>query len=186
MTRLPAPPVLLCRYPATGLNPKMSRFARFIGIITAESFSAQALGLAVGAAAPSTEAALAIGPAVILVSIVFGGLFVNASNVPRPLRLLPKTSLIKHTFEGACINEFQGQEFEGDAQGRGDLTGEQVLQRLAFENDSIGGTLAAQARVMAFYWWACYCILQARRPRYLPLLPPRPKRGGEGEGKAAA
>ena len=33
----------------------------------------QALGLAVGAAAPSTEAALAIGPAVILVSIVFGG-----------------------------------------------------------------------------------------------------------------
>jgi hypothetical protein len=39
-------------------------------VLTLESFSAQALGLAVGAAAPSTEAALAIGPAVILVSIV--------------------------------------------------------------------------------------------------------------------
>ena len=102
-------------YPATGLNPKPQRFARFLGVLTLEAMSAQvcgyegharcgdcadsslprmhaqstdlnppirppppgppppptptqALGLAVGAAAPSTEAALAIGPAVILVS----------------------------------------------------------------------------------------------------------------------
>lgn len=116
-----------------------------------------------GAAAPSTEAALAIGPAVILVragvgsyalcsclapclppvrtdpysvqpaapliswllssplppccrrqvSIVFGGLFVNESNVPGPLKWLPAASLVKQAFEGACINEFKGA-----AQGR--------------------------------------------------------------------
>ncbi len=35
--------------------------------------SRQALGLAVGGAAPSTEAAMAMGPAVMLVWIVFGG-----------------------------------------------------------------------------------------------------------------
>jgi ABC-type multidrug transport system permease subunit len=102
-------------YPATGLNPRLSRFMRFLGILTAESFSAQALGLAVGAAAPSTEAALAIGPAVILVSIVFGGLFVNEKSVPRALRWVPATSLIKHAFEGACINEFEvGFNFASD------------------------------------------------------------------------
>ncbi len=38
----------------------------------------KALGLAVGAFAPSTEAALAIGPAVMLVWIVFGGYYANA------------------------------------------------------------------------------------------------------------
>jgi len=36
-----------------------------------------------GAAAPSTEAAVALGPAVMLIFIVFGGLYVNAENVPR-------------------------------------------------------------------------------------------------------
>ena len=47
------------------------------------------------------------------VSIVFGGLFVNESNVPGPLKWLPAASLVKQAFEGACINEFKGA-----AQGR--------------------------------------------------------------------
>lgn len=160
-------------YPATGLNPKMSRFVRFLGILTAESFSAQALGLAVGAAAPSTEAALAIGPAVILISIVFGGLFVNEKSVPLALRWAPRTSLIKHTFEGACLNEFEGQTYEPDDKGRGDVTGEQVLARLAFAHDNVKTTVVNQGKIMLFYWWATYCVLQAKRPKYLPLLPPR-------------
>ena len=64
------------------LPPPHCSFARFVGILTLESFSSQALGMAVGAAAPSTSAALAIGPAVILVSIVFGG---EASGAAGPL-----------------------------------------------------------------------------------------------------
>lgn len=95
-------------YPATGLNPQPRRFGTFLGVLVLEAMSAQALGLAVGAAAPSTEAALAIGPAVILVSIVFGGLFVNESSVPRALKWLPAASLIKQSFAGMCINEFKG------------------------------------------------------------------------------
>ena len=35
-----------------------------MGILTLESFASSALGLAVGSIAPSTEAALAMGPAV--------------------------------------------------------------------------------------------------------------------------
>ena len=162
-------------YPATGLNPRISRFLRFLGILTAESFSAQALGLAVGAAAPSTEAALAIGPAVILVSIVFGGLFVNDKSVPKPLSWVPSTSLIKHAFEAACINEFEGQKFETDAAGHGDSSGEDVLSRLAFDGDSVGHATANQGRIMVFYWWCCYSILKAKKPKYQPLLPPGKK-----------
>jgi hypothetical protein len=63
---------------------KTKRYAKFLGILTLESFSASALGLAVGAVAPSAEAAVAIGPAVILVHIVFGGLYVNVRGL-RPL-----------------------------------------------------------------------------------------------------
>lgn len=159
-------------YPATGLNPRLSRFARFLAVLTAESFSAQALGLAVGAVAPSTEAALAIGPAVILVSIVFGGLFVNEKSVPFALQWAPRTSLIKHAFEGACVNEFEGQTFDLDDRGHGEASGNEVLERLAFESDSVKGTLLNQGRVCVLYWWAAYCILKSRRPKYQPLMTP--------------
>jgi hypothetical protein len=33
--------------------------------------------------APSTDAAVAIGPAVMLVWIIFGGFYCNADNIPR-------------------------------------------------------------------------------------------------------
>ena len=159
-------------YPATGLNPKLSRFMHFLGILTAESFSAQALGLAVGAAAPSTEAALAIGPAVILVSIVFGGLFVNEKSVPKPLQWVPKTSLIKHAFEAGCINEFEDQVFDDETLvSRGESRGRDILARLGFENDSIKNATINQGRIMLFYWWCCYSILKAKKPKYQPLLP---------------
>jgi ABC-type transport system involved in multi-copper enzyme maturation permease subunit len=63
-----------------------TRFAKFLGILTLESFASASLGLAVGSVAPSTEAALAIGPAVMVVFIVFGGYYANADNVPVALR----------------------------------------------------------------------------------------------------
>lgn len=57
------------------------------------------MGLAIGAIAPSTDAALAMGPAIMLVFIVFGGLYVTPDNVPLPLKWLPNVSLIKSAYE---------------------------------------------------------------------------------------
>lgn len=91
-----------------GLNPRPARFVKFLAILTLESFSSAALGLTVGSFAPSTEAAVAIGPAVMVVFIVFGGYYVNASNVPLALRWLPQASLIKQAFQALCVNEFKG------------------------------------------------------------------------------
>lgn len=68
---LPAPLTLSCS------------FAKFLGILTLESFTSAALGLSVGAAAPTADAAVAIGPAVMLVWIIFGGYYANAENIPR-------------------------------------------------------------------------------------------------------
>lgn len=163
-------------YPCTGLSMKPIKFARFLGILVAESFSAQALGLAVGAAAPSTSAALAIGPAVILVSIVFGGLFVNVEGVPTALKWIPKTSLIKHAFEGACINEFTGLSFDcgKDAQGNPRTkSGQDVLQELGAGHDTIQETLVSQGRVLLMYWWMAYRILKKKKPRYMELVAPQ-------------
>lgn len=71
------------------------RFAKFCGIVTMESFAASAMGLTVGAMVPSTEAAMAVGPSLMTVFIVFGGYYVNAENTPLVFRWIPRVSLIR-------------------------------------------------------------------------------------------
>jgi ABC-type multidrug transport system permease subunit len=71
------------------------RFAKFCGIVTVESFAASAMGLTVGAMAPTTEAAMALGPSLMTVFIVFGGYYVNPDNTPVIFRWIPRISLIR-------------------------------------------------------------------------------------------
>ncbi|KAG2484422.1 hypothetical protein HYH03_016836, partial [Edaphochlamys debaryana] len=146
--------------------------ARFLGIITLESFTSQALGLAVGSVAPTTEAAMAIGPAVMLVWIVFGGYYVNADNVPRLLSWLPRASLIKQSFEALAVNEFEGVQFEADANGGGMRDGAAVLRWLGFDKSRIRDRVAQQARILAFYYWATFCILKSKQDKYQAVKPP--------------
>jgi len=61
------------------------------------------------------------------VFIVFGGYYANASNVPRGLRWIAHTSLIKYSFEAFCVNEFRSLTFVNDKPGRvGSESGEEV------------------------------------------------------------
>lgn len=62
------------------------RFAQFLGLVTLESFTSSALGLALGSLSPTTEAALALGPSVMVLFIVFG------ERAPRPDRASPRRS----------------------------------------------------------------------------------------------
>ncbi|KAF3432222.1 hypothetical protein FNV43_RR26961 [Rhamnella rubrinervis] len=95
-------------YPMARLHPALSRFGRFCGIVTVESFAASAMGLTVGAMVPTTEAAMAVGPSLMTVFIVFGGYYVNSENTPIIFRWIPRVSLIRWAFQGLCINEFSG------------------------------------------------------------------------------
>ncbi|KAF7132469.1 hypothetical protein RHSIM_Rhsim09G0067900 [Rhododendron simsii] len=87
-------------------------FGKFCGIVTAESFAASAMGLTVGAMVSTTEAAMALGPSLMTVFIVFGGYYVNAENTPIIFRWIPRFSLIRWAFQGLCINEFSGLHFD--------------------------------------------------------------------------
>ncbi|KAH7658548.1 Sulfate-transporting ATPase protein [Dioscorea alata] len=161
-------------YPMARLNPTFSRFAKFCGIVTAESFAASAMGLSVGAMVPTTEAAMALGPSLMTVFIVFGGYYVNAENTPVVFRWIPQVSLIRWAFQGLCINEFRGLQFE--QQNSFDIqTGEQALERLSFGNSSIKDTLVAQGRILMFWYWTTYLLLQKNKPKYQQLQAPPPE-----------
>ncbi|CAI0450729.1 unnamed protein product [Linum tenue] len=160
-------------YPMSGLHPTLSRFGQFCGIVTAESFAASAMGLTVGAMVPSTEAAMAVGPSLMTVFIVFGGYYVNADNTPIIFRWIPRVSLIRWAFQGLCINEFKGLHF--DHQNSFDIeTGEQALERLSFGGSSINDTVMAQSRILAFWYCTTYFLLQKNKPKYqrLEAAPP--------------
>ncbi|KAK4423480.1 ABC transporter G family member 7 [Sesamum alatum] len=158
-------------YPMTRLHPTMSRFGKFCGIVTTESFAASAMGLTVGAMVPTTEAALALGPSLMTVFIVFGGYYVNAENTPIIFRWIPRVSLIRWAFQGLCINEFSGLEF--DHQNSFDIqSGEQALERLSFGGSRIRDTVVAQSRILLFWYYTTYLLLEKNKPKYQQLEPP--------------
>ncbi|CAH8386956.1 unnamed protein product [Eruca vesicaria subsp. sativa] len=155
-------------YPMARLHPTLSRFGKFCGIMTVESFAASAMGLTVGAMVPNTEAAMAVGPSLMTVFIVFGGYYVNADNTPIIFRWIPRASLIRWAFQGLCINEFTGLEF--DHQNTFDVqTGEQALERLSFKGSRIRETIAAQIRILMFWYCTTYILLEKNKPKYQKL-----------------
>ncbi|KAG7012980.1 ABC transporter G family member 7, partial [Cucurbita argyrosperma subsp. argyrosperma] len=157
-------------YPMARLHSTAPRFGKFCSIITVESFAASAMGLTVGAMAPSTEAAMAVGPSLMTVFIVFGGYYVNADNTPIIFRWIPNVSLIRWAFQGLCINEFKGLQF--DCQNSFDIqTGEQALERLSFGQRRIRDTLIAQSRILLFWYYTTYLLLEKNKPKYQQLEP---------------
>ncbi|KAA8532599.1 hypothetical protein F0562_032585 [Nyssa sinensis] len=158
-------------YPMARLHPTLSRFGKFCGIVTVESFAASAMGLTVGAMVPTTEAALALGPSLMTVFIVFGGYYVNAENTPIVFRWIPRVSLIRWAFQGLCINEFNGLQF--DHQHSFDIqSGEQALERLSFGSSCIRDTVVAQSRILLFWYCTTYLLLEKNKARYQRLEQP--------------
>jgi len=145
------------------------RFLKFAATIVVESFASSAMGLAVSAFAPSTEAAVAMGPAVMVMFIVFGGYYVNSENVPVAFRWITKCSLIKHSFAGLCVNEFAGLDFEPSTNGglRGDTKhGEEVLERLGFGDETVESCLRKQLDVLGFCYALTLYVLEKNAPRF--------------------
>ena len=155
-------------YPMCGLNTNGTlgdKFLKFAATIVVESFASSAMGLCVSAIAPSTEAAVAMGPAVMVMFIVFGGYYVNAENVPYVFRWIPDCSLIKHSFQGLCVNEFHGLDFESEL--RGDTKhGEEVLERLGFGDSSVEMCLKKQANVLGFCYLSTLYVLEKNAPKF--------------------
>lgn len=157
-------------YPMVGLSGGIARIARFMGLITLESFTAASYGLLVGAMFPNTETALAVGPASFVLQIVFGGLYITEKNVPRWASWIPRVSLIKHAYEGLCVNEFRGLEFE-TTRPWDVKKGEQVLQRLTWDESTVTKTSISQLRVLCFNYLATLLWLSLRKPRFEKLQP---------------
>eukprot|EP00741_Cyanophora_paradoxa_P004227 tig00000789_g4105.t1 len=166
-------------YPMAGLHASPARFLKFLAIHALESFTSSAVSMTIGALAPSQDAALAMGPPVYLIFILFGGYTVSSQTVPWIFRWVPNVSLMRWGFEAMCVNDLRGLEF--DCRRPGDTCdGDEVLERLGYGESSLAGALLANVRIMLLCYAATYSILSHRTPTFQAMLrrDPNPELAG--------
>eukprot|EP00752_Nemacystus_decipiens_P009766 g8722.t1 len=161
-------------YKMTDLHPKRDRLAKFLGILTLEAFTAAAFGMLVGCIAKDGDAALAIGPPLMTIFILFSGFYITQDNVPRCLWWLKDASMIKQAFEALCVNELQGLEFDCDTKSRGPCikTGQQMLDRVAFGESTVEGATLGLTKILGGCWALTYLALVVGNPKFQPMLDP--------------
>ena len=147
-----------------------------LGTLALQTAAASALGLSVGALSPSSEMALAVGPCVMVLSIMLGDETGAFTEIPESLTRVSHLSLIKWAFRGCLSSEFEGLRFDplADARRRGKKTrsggggacpptGERVLAEMGLPTAG-GARIAAkaQAKVVAANALLTFLVLKVR------------------------
>jgi len=169
LNTLPALVYALVVYWMVGLNP--DRFGYFILILMLESTVAVSLGLAISALAPNIETALNLGPPMIIIALLFGGFYINIKSLPIVANWIPYMSFLKWTFQALSINEFSGETFNciGSPDGACLKTGEQVLARLNFQNDTINEACFGLGMVLLGFTISAIFFLDRSKASYITL-----------------
>jgi len=164
----------VCLYPLVNLQPGRTKFAKFVLTLVLEGLASGALGLLLGAVAPTTDTALAMFPPILVLMIVFNGFNLAEENAPRALRWVPKASFIRWASEGLAVNEFSGLTFPPDPKARGPSvqTGEQALERVSMQGSTVKRCALAQCRIIGGAYAATLLTLQRNKPRFLSVAPP--------------
>ena len=146
-----------------------------------QTAAASTLGLSVGALSPSSEMALAIGPCVMVLSIMLGDETGAFAEIPDSLTGVSHLSLIKWAFRGCLSSEFEGLKFDPladakrarakggaekrtrGASGACPPTGEHVLSEMGLPTAG-GARIAAkaQAKLVAANALLTYLVLKIR------------------------
>ena len=161
------------RWPSHGGRRKPDKFFAFLLTLVLEGFASGGLGLFLGAVAPSTDAALAMFPPLLVLMIIFNGFNISPEATPRLLRFIPKVSFIRWCSEGLAVNEFSGLRFSCDGvRGPCAETGEQALERVSMRS-TVRKANMAQGGIIAGCYVGTYHALRRNRPRFLSIVSPK-------------
>jgi ABC-type multidrug transport system ATPase subunit len=155
-------------YFIVGLNKTV--FGYFILITIMTAVTAIALGMAISAAAPNIELALALGPPCIVIALLFGGFYINLDSLPIVANGIPYVSFLRWGFQALCTNEFSGETFEctSNIPGMCETTGTQVLKRLNF-NYTTETCVLGLGMVLVGFLISAYVFLYFSKITYTPL-----------------
>lgn len=150
------------------------KFRRFLALLATHGLASEATGLVIGAISPNSDVALALFPAILVLNIIFDGKNISEESVPRLLRWIPKISLIRWGFEGLCLNEFQGLEFEASGRRRGPVakTGADALDRFGLGKNTLADVMQAQLAMTISGWVLSYLGLTITGQKFMKMEEP--------------
>lgn len=159
-------------YPLAGLQK--GKFKKFIGLTTLHTLAGEAGGLIIGAISPSSEVALSLFPAIVVLNIIFDGRNISEENTPKVLRWVPKVSLVRWGFQGLSINEFDGLRFSTNGPRRGPVvhTGKEALERFGFAESKLTDVIKAQRNIIGGCWLLSYLGLSLTKAKFEKMATP--------------
>jgi hypothetical protein len=161
-------------YRLTGLSQQPGKFARFLMVMGGHGLLSEAMGLLIGAVSPSSDVALALFPAVIVLNVIFDGKNISPENTPRLLSWIPKVGLIRWGFEGLAVNEFDGLEFVATGPRRGPVarTGAEALARFGLGSNTVFDVIKAQLVITGACWALSWLGLTLSKQKFLQMKAP--------------
>lgn len=161
----------------TGLNNNVKKLRRFLGLNSIHGLTAQSVGLLIGAISPNSDTALALFPAILVLNIIFDGKNISEENIPKLLRWVPKVGLIRWGFEGLCLNEFEGLEFDTKGPHRGPVArnGQEALARFGLADKKLGDVVKAQVIITSVSWILSYIGLTLTAQKFQFMKEPSKK-----------
>ena len=104
--------------------------------------------------------------------IIFNGANISDESTPKPIKFLPKLSLVRWGFEGLAVNEFQGLTFKPNKFGPpGAKTGTDALSRLSFADSTVQKTAIAQGAILGACYLQTYRVLKSAKPKFAVMKP---------------
>ncbi|MES1912798.1 MAG: hypothetical protein MHM6MM_005020 [Cercozoa sp. M6MM] len=151
-------------YPMCNLNMPFVHAVGFYGLNLLVNFLGQSIGMFVGAAASSPEAASNTAPILIVPFALFAGYIVNLETVSPVLSWIQHVSPFKYVFEAMIINEFDDADFfctqDQLVEGACPVTeGKQVVSQLSMDTDDFATDVGAVVGILLLYWVGAFVAL---------------------------
>ncbi|CAM9226513.1 unnamed protein product [Chrysoparadoxa australica] len=168
-------------YKMSGLNnTSKKKLLIFEGFLVLLTQSASALGLMVGCLSPSMEVANLLGPAIVIVFLLLGGVH---NDIPEGLKKLEDASTLRWGLEGMLSNEFEGLRMDasgsnlpvlgrvGSKKLKGIVPGKDVLERMGFGQFGMKKAALWLAGLTGGFHSVTLLYLTLRKPRFQAMEP---------------
>ena len=123
-----------------------------------------------------------MAPLIMVLSILFGGFYINTDSIPVWLRWLDLCSHIRWSYTAFAINEFTDAEFKGCPEGEIGCfsNGEQVLELLSMQSFSLWDPIRNMLIMFVFYHLVAYLLLRFKGAKFMEVSRPSSNKNDSG------
>ncbi|KAJ3271639.1 hypothetical protein HDV01_006509 [Terramyces sp. JEL0728] len=128
-----------------GLYNNLANYFTFIFILFLQAFTANSMGLLIGSAVPNTSVGLIVTPMVLVIFVLFSGIFLNLNTAPVYLRWIQWISFLTYTMKALTQNEFNANAVFVCTKQPCFPDGPSVINAYGFSDPDLWGSIAANA-----------------------------------------